>query len=152
MNINNQINISNQVISMGKEYVTRKGEKVRVLCTDNYGDAAYPVVAITNGGDIYSFKENGSYLDVEEPSDYDLIDIWTYKKSQFKEGDIIIVGVFKDTMDYMRVFSHFDEYGHYCCFNSGMQSGDVIGWDFYRKATEIEIATAFLAFDPTKVI
>ena len=98
MSINNQINISNQVISMGKEYVTRKGEKVRVLCTDNYGNAAYPVVAITNGGDIYSFKENGSYLDVEEPSDYDLIDIWTYKKSQFKEGDILIVGVFKDTM------------------------------------------------------
>ena len=147
MSINNQIDISNQIISMNNGYVTRKGEKVRVLCTDNYTNPEFPVVAIVGDGDIGSFTKNGLYIDTCSPCDSDLIDIETYKNSQLKQGDIIVVGVFKDTLNHMRVFSHFDEYGCCCyCFDSGMQSGDVIGWDHYRKATEEEIARAFLAF------
>ena len=152
MTDNNQIDISNQVISMDKEYVTRKGEEVRILCTDNYANPEYPVVAIIGGGDIGSFTENGRYIDAGSHCDFDLIDIWTYKNSQFKQGDILIVGVYGIITNCMRVFSHFDEYGYCCCFDSGMQSGDVVAWNDYRKATEIEIATAFLAFDPAKVI
>lgn len=145
MSINSQIDISNQAISMNNAYVTRKGEKVRILCTDNYANPEYPVVAIVGGGDIGSFTENGRYIDTGRPCDSDLVDIETYNKSQFKEGDILIVGGFKDTMKNMRVFSHFDD-EHCCCFDSGMQSGPVVVWDHYRKATEEEIARAFLAF------
>lgn len=151
MSTSNQIDISNQVISMNNAYVTRKGEKVRILCTDNYANPEYPVVAIVDDGGISSFTENGQYI-TSTPCDSDLIDIGTYNKSQFKEGDILIVGVFETNMNYMRVFSHFDEYGYCCCFDSGMQSGDVVAWDYYRKASEEEIATAFLDFDPAKVI
>ena len=142
----NQIDISNQIISMNNGYVTRKGEKVRILCTDNYTNPEFPVVAIVGDGDIGSFTKNGLYIDTGSPCDSDLIDIWTYKNSQLKQGDILIVGVFEYTLNHMRVFSHFDVYGHCCCFDSGMQSGDVIIWDHYRKATEEEIARAFLAF------
>ena len=152
MSINNQIDISNQVISMNNGYVTRKGEKVRILCTDNYANPEYPVVAIVGDGDISSFTENGRYINTCSPCDYDLIDIETYNKSQFNQGDILIVGVYGIITNYMRVFSHFDGHGYCCCFDSGMQSGDVVAWDYYRKATEIEIATALQSFDPTKVI
>ena len=146
MSINNQIDISNQIISMDNVYVTRKGGKVRILCTDNYANPEYPVVAIVGDGDIGSFTENGRYIDTGRPCDSDLIDIGTYKNSQLKQCDILIVGVFKDTMTHMRVFSHFDDDWNCCCFDSGMQSGDVVVWDHYRKATEEEIARAFLAF------
>ena len=152
MTDNNQIDISNQVISIHKEYVTREGKKVRILCTDNYANPMYPVVAIIADGDVYSFAQNGKYIEIDGVNDLDLIDIETYNKSQFKEGDILIVGGYETKMNFMRVFSHFDEYGHCCCFDSGMQSGDVVAWDYYRKATEMEIATAFLAFDTAKVI
>ena len=151
MSINNQIDISNQVISMNSGYVTRKGEKVRILCTDNYDNPEYPVVAII-GGDICSFTKNGWYIEAGSHCDFDLIDIETYKNPQFKQGDILIVGVYGIITNYMRVFSHFDEYGHCCCFDRGMQSGDVVACDYYRKATEMEIATALQSFNPTKVI
>ena len=149
MSINNQIDISNQIISMNNVYVTRKGEKVRILCTDNYTNPEYPVVAIVGDGDISSFTENGRHIDTYSPCDSDLIDIETYKNSQFKQGDILIVGIYETNMRYkryMRVFSHFNEYGQCCCFDNGMQSGDGVAWDSYRKATEIEIATAFFGF------
>ena len=152
MTTNNQIDISNQVISMYKEYVTREGKKVRILCTDNYANPMYPVVAIIADGDIYSFAQNGKYIEIDGVNDLDLIDIETYNKSQFNQGDILIVGVYGIIINYMRVFSHFDGYGHCCCFDSGMQSGNVVAWDYYRKATEIEIATALQSFDHTKVI
>ena len=152
MTTSNQIDITNQVITMDGKYVTRDGRKVRILCTDNDSNSEYPVVAIIGDGDISSFTKNGKYFEYEALCYSDLIDIDTYKKSQFKQGDILIVGVFKDNMKCMRVFSHFDEYGNCYCFDSGMQSGDAVVWDYYRKATEIEIATAFLAFDPAKVI
>lgn len=152
MTTSNQIGITNQVITMNEEYVTRDGRKVRILCTDNHSDPEYPVVAIVGDGNISSFTKNGCYIDTYSPCNSDLIDIGTYNKSQLKEGDILIVGVFKDTMENMRVFSHFDEYGHCCCFDSGMQSGDAVAWDYYRKATEEEIATALRTFDPAKVI
>ena len=140
------MSINNQVISMNNEYVTRKGEKVRILCTDNYANHEFPVVAIVGDGDIGSFTKNGRYIDTGSPCNFDLIDIETYKNSQLKQGDILIVGVFKDTMYHMRVFSHFDDDWNCCCFDSGMQSGDVIICDHYRKATEEEIARACLAF------
>ena len=146
MTTNNQIDISNQVISMDKEYVTREGKKVRILCTDNYANPMYPVVAIIADGDIYSFAKNGKYIVIDEVNDLDLIDIETYNKSQFKEGDTLIVCVYKDMMKYMRVFSHFDGDGDCCCFDDGKQSGDVTIWKHYRKATEEEIAITFQSF------
>ena len=142
----NQIDISNQVISMDKEYVTRKGDVVRILCTDNYSNPEYPVVAIVADGEIRSFAKNGKYVNCTEPNNYDLIDIWTYEKSQFKEGDILIVGVYEDQMHFMRVFSHFDDDGYCYCFLDGMRSGMLSTWEYCRKATEEEIAKALLAF------
>ena len=144
MSTDNQININNQVISINNTYVNRKGEKVRILCTDNYTNPEYPVVAIVGDGDIGSFTKNGRYINTDEPCDSDLIDIETYKKSQFKEGDILIVGISKNTMKYMRVFSHFDDNGHCWCFDGGIQSG----WGHYRKATEEEIDITFQSFSP----
>lgn len=151
MTDNNQIDISNQVISMDKEYVTRDGRKVKIIYADNYRNTGYPVVAIMPNGDVLLLTKNGKY-NGDITSRLDLIDIETYKKSQFKEGDILIVGGHETRMNYMRVFSHFDGDGNCCCFEDGRQSGDVTIWEHCRKATEIEIATALQSFDPTKVI
>ena len=145
MTDNNQIDISNQVISMDKEYVTRDGRKVRILCTDNYKNTEYPVVAIMPNGDVLLFAKNGKYNGISTSS-LDLICTETHNKSQFKEGDILIVCVSKDMMKYTRVFSHFDGDGNCCCFDDGKQSGDVTIWKHYRKATEEEIAITFQSF------
>ena len=80
MTDNNQIDISNQVISMDKEYVTRDGRKVRILCTDNYKNTEYPVVAIMPNGDVLLFTKNGEYSGISTSS-LDLIYTETYKKS-----------------------------------------------------------------------
>ena len=145
MTNSNQIDTSNQIISMDKEYVTRDGRKVRILCTDNYKNTEYPVVAIMPSGDVLLFAKNGEYNGISTSS-LDLIYTETHNKSQFKEGDILIVCASKDMMKHMRVFSHLDGDGNCCCFDDGKQSGDVTIWKHYRKATEEEIAITFQSF------
>ena len=58
------------MISMDKKYVTRSGEPVRILCTDNVGP--YPIVG-TIDGRPESWSVDGENV-FGEPSSDDLID------------------------------------------------------------------------------
>ena len=62
-------------ISMDKQYKTRDGRSVRILCVDRE-DSSFPVVALVSGSKggqgVISYPSNGTY---GEESYYDLIEV-----------------------------------------------------------------------------
>ena len=64
-------------IEMGKQYKTRDGRSVRLLCTD-CENKDYPVVAIIaypcGNTDVYSYTAEGRYLKDSGPDEGDLIE------------------------------------------------------------------------------
>ena len=63
------------LISMDKQYKTRDGRDVRVLCTDNLGVCAgsYPVVAVVEGA-VSMFTSTGGFHANATEHDLDLIE------------------------------------------------------------------------------
>jgi len=78
----NNKDISNQVVSMDKKYVNRKGDPIRVICVDNFSDDddnQFCVIGILNGM-ILTYLTNGSYY-LDQISDSDLIEVKEKKKA-----------------------------------------------------------------------
>ncbi len=73
-----QDNQSN-LISMDKQYKTRDGKNVRVLCVDRKSDAGYTVFALIDDGgtteDYSCFTADGFYYDDKSEHRYDLIEV-----------------------------------------------------------------------------
>ena len=61
------------LISMDKQYKTRSGSEVRILCIDS-GCEEYPVVAVVNK-DALKFTAEGKYWSDGDTSDHDLIEV-----------------------------------------------------------------------------
>lgn len=61
------------LISMDKQYKTRSGSEVRILCIDS-GCEQYPVVAIVDS-DALKFTAEGNYWFDGDISDHDLIEV-----------------------------------------------------------------------------
>jgi hypothetical protein len=59
-------------IETGKTYLTRDGERVRVLCTDRPDDV-YPVIGMAESGWVTSYTESGRYLRDAADSLHDLV-------------------------------------------------------------------------------
>lgn len=79
------------MINTKKEYKTRSGNQVRILCTDRPGN--YPVVALVyyHDGDtsIGAFTMEGRFYNHNECSGFDLIEICPW--ADFKEDDPVMV-------------------------------------------------------------
>ena len=61
-------------ISMDKQYRTRDGHPVRVLCVDRQSDA-FPVVALIGDNVIATYTADGRYYDTDHGSARDLIEV-----------------------------------------------------------------------------
>jgi hypothetical protein len=64
----------NNKISMDKKYTTRGGEPVRVLCVDS-GDDEYPVIAVGEGGAVYTYTNDGFHSIIKRNCEYDLVEV-----------------------------------------------------------------------------
>lgn len=65
-------------ISMDKQYKTRDGRSVRILCVDR-NDSEFPVVALVSGSKggqgVISYPSNGKYGEEDETSSFDLVEV-----------------------------------------------------------------------------
>lgn len=59
-------------IEAGKTYLTGNGHKVRVLCTDR-NDAEYPVVGVSDDGQVVEYSETGKYYADGDVNERDLV-------------------------------------------------------------------------------
>ena len=80
-------------IEMGKQYRTRDGRKVRVLCTDRK-HSFYPVIALmpSKDGDFDqygTYTSEGLFSDSDQESGYDLIEVSPY--DDFKIDEPVMV-------------------------------------------------------------
>ena len=130
MSINNKINISNQVISMGKEYKTRNGRDVKVLTTSR--KHKNNVVYLVNNEEVFVCSANGLAFSYE----FDLIEV-TKIEEGLKQHDLVMVSDVYDKWN-LRFFSHYED-GKAFAFNSGACEGYTTPWDYCRKATPQEI-------------
>lgn len=60
------------MISMDKQYRTRKGENVRLLCVD--GPGVWPVIGLV-GQNLFKWSGAGRYLDEKVVGTYDLVEV-----------------------------------------------------------------------------
>ena len=130
----NQIDISNQVISMDKEYVTRDGRKVEILTVSR--DNTFNVVSLIEGCIIEEHLANGKNYNNECRSRADLVEI-TKIEEVLKQHDLVMVSDVYDK-GLLRFFSHY-EGGKALAFNSGVCEGFTTPWNYCRKATPQEI-------------
>ena len=59
-------------IEMGKQYRTREGAPVRILCVDREGD--YPVIGLVHNTNIVIYTEIGMHYRSGNPDKYDLFE------------------------------------------------------------------------------
>ena len=130
----NKIDISNQVISMDKEYVTRDGRKVEILTVSR--DNKFNVVSLIEGCVIEVHLANGKNYDNDHRSCADLVEI-TKIEEGLKQHDLVMVSNVYDR-GYLRFFSHYED-GKAFTFNNGACEGFTNYWNYCRKATPQEI-------------
>lgn len=106
-------------ISMDKQYLTRDGREVRILCVDR-DHQDYPVVALIGDG-IESFTAVGSYrAHSEDDSELDLIE---YNPAQdLKLDQVIWVRNYLEGKWYPRHFAGLDNWGNVQVWNDGRTS------------------------------
>lgn len=67
------------LITMDKQYKTRDGRAVRVLCVDNFQeDSDFPVLAIVDGC-VFSFTNTGGFYSHKE-DEFDLVEVLEEKE------------------------------------------------------------------------
>lgn len=105
-------------IEMGKQYRTRGGHPVRIICVDREGD--FPVIGLKNNVSILAFTETGYYYKSENPYSYDLIE---YNPAQdLKLDQAIWVKDCNDTEWYPRHFKGVSSNGNVECWTEGRTS------------------------------
>ena len=122
--------ISNQVISMDKEYVTRGGRKVEILTISR--NHKNNVVYLVNNEEVFVCSANGLAFSYE----FDLVEV-TKIEENLKTHDLVMVSDLGNSW-YLRFFSHY-EYDGVFAFNDGDYEGNVTQWARCRKATPQEI-------------
>lgn len=114
------------MISMDKQYRTRLGHHVRVLCVDRVNDS-YPVVALItmfNGEeDTEIFTENGSMYDDGSPNDMDLVEYDA--RSELINDQLILVRDYDQDAWVLRHFA-FIKNGKLHCWAKGQSSAIAI--------------------------
>jgi hypothetical protein len=130
------------MIDINKQYKTRNGHPVRILCTDRKTDI-FTVVGLIYLADAEVTSEwtaKGSHWATEELNDLDLIEVSPYE--DFKVDDLCVVWSSKSK--FFRYFCKVENNIAYC-FNAGTTSYTaataVNHWENCRKATPEEIAT-----------
>ena len=126
----NQKDISNQVISMDKEYVTRDGRKVEILTVSR--NNKFNVVSLIEGCIVGVHLANGKNYYDESRSCDDLVEI-TKIEEGLKRHDLVMVSDGYDKW-FLRFFSHYED-GKAFAFNNGVCEG----FTYCRKATPQEI-------------
>ena len=105
-------------IEIGKQYRTRSGHNVRILCVDRFGD--YPVVALIDNISLLAFTKTGQYHKSEQSTEYDLIE---YNPAQdLKLDQAIWVKDCNDTEWYPRHFKGVSSNGNVECWTEGRTS------------------------------
>ena len=134
--------ISNQVISMDKQYRTRHGYPVRVLCVDVKSDN-WSVAAVVDRGDVEeveSFTKEGYYFGLHEPSDNDLIEV--NPLNELKIDDKVLVRNSEYDEWKKRYFAGINSFSKIQTFPNGTTSWSSgsdtkrITWDFWKKAED----------------
>lgn len=125
-------------IEMGKQYKTRGGYPVQILCVDGPHED-YPVVAILDNA-VLAFTIDGHYSS-GTPSARDLIEISPYE--DFKIDDKVMVRDCVGDDWEKRYFAGVTCDGCASAYDSGYTSWTskvVIEWRFCRKPTAEELA------------
>ena len=126
----NQKDISNQVISMDKEYTTRDGSKVEILTTSR--DHKSNVVALVEGFILETYTQNGGFYYDGSMSDLDLVEVKNIEDG-LKQHDLVLVS--DDGNDwYLRFFHRYDVCEVVTFLNCHYKY-----WKYCRKATPQEI-------------
>jgi hypothetical protein len=130
------------LIQMNKQYKTKSGLPVRVLCVD-CENKYYPVVAIVDG-DVFTYTKEGYFDGEAYPDDYDLVEVSPY--DDFKKGDYVMVRDCDGDRWYPRVFAGVSEGAavvYPCEYNPWSNNDmDTIRWSYCRKPTKEELAKA----------
>lgn len=130
---------TNNSIDMKKQYRTRSGLPVRVLCTDR--NDLFSVVVLV------SVPTDGDYVVVYPPTgkaggdpSYDLIEVLPFE--DFNVDDLCVVWG-ADGIKHFRYFSHAKHGVMPVCFDAGTSytAKDTYMWSHCRKAAPEEIAT-----------
>ena len=129
-----QKDISNQVISMDKEYMTRDGRKVEILTISR--NHQFNVVSLIEGCIVETHVANGKNYDCENVSWADLVEV-TKIEEGLKEHDLVMVSLNGKDWN-LRFFSHYTTGGSFA-FNNGHYEGCAAHWEYCRKATPQEI-------------
>lgn len=112
----------NKKIEMGKQYRTRDGRSVRILCVDRGGNN-YPVVALISGQLVYSFGETGSFHNEKDCHYLDLIEY--NPANDLKMDQAIWVKDDDDEVWYPRHFKGVSDNGLVDCWMDGRTSHTV---------------------------
>lgn len=132
------------MIDINKQYKTRNGNPVRILCTDR------KTMTFTVVGFIYmdgteipsSWTAKGNHWANEQINDNDLIEVSQY--NDFKVDDLCVVKCHKYGIEFFRYFSK-EINGLPYCFRDGKTSYTAEEhtnyWNYCRKATPEEIET-----------
>lgn len=129
----NQKDISNQVISMGKEYKTRDGSKVEILTTSR--DHEFNVVVLM-GGTVMYYLPNGKINNSSVKHFNDLVEVTNIEEG-LNTYDLVMVS--DNGRDWhLRFFRGYED----CkanAFINGRFEGFETSWEYCRKATPQEI-------------
>lgn len=131
------------MIDINKQYKTRSGLPVRILCTNRKADT-FTVVGLIykdNQEITSAWTPKGNHWASELETGLDLIEVNPYE--DFKVNDVCIVGFCKNGS---KLFRHFSKEinGLPYCFEDGKTSyttEEHTVWKYCRKATPEEIAT-----------
>lgn len=133
----NTKDISGQVITMDKEYVTRNGKKVKVFT--NTRNNKYSVVSLVDNSTLETHLPNGSIFEGKQYY-HDIIEVQNVEEG-IKKYDLVMVA-YKISGGYsdftLRFFSHYED-GKAFAFINGKFGGSTTDWEYCRKATPEEI-------------
>lgn len=123
--------ISNQVISMDKEYVTREGRKVEILTVSR--NHSHSVVFLIDNEYVHCCLPNGKLTTCPE---FDLVEVPKIEEG-LRKHDLVIVSD-EHGEGHLRFFSHYKG-GEAFAFHNGDYEVGVSSWKYCRKATPQEI-------------
>jgi len=136
---NLQIKDKRMKLELGKTYITRAGEKVRIICTDRKsksGTMAIGLVAVDGKNEtIYTYYSNGKVGLGNVVSNYDLVEEYSFW-NDIKIDTKILVRDDEDEEWHRTYFAGY-EYGKVLAFVNGGTSWnkkDKLEWNYAKLA------------------
>lgn len=123
--------IVSNLISMDKQYRTREGQDVRILCTD-LGCDTYPVAVVVGKNDLETYTKDGKWHEDFESNENDLVEVSSYDHLKIDDKVLVWSNLGFETMKHKQHFAGLSADGQPRTFSNGRTSytqSDTTVWD-----------------------